>query len=1127
MRTILRLAYVGLALVLLLAAAPAFGDETFPGYTSRVSGDVLSYHSPDPEVSDGLLVRSLDSTRAIEWETEAVPADFSGEAASFVWMFGLDVDPAAHRFTLSVDGEAWFEFRNPPTNEVRDWTLSGPGGATLRFRATTIDRFDDLMGYAILRVPRQALKPGRPLRLRVSGESAQSWNWYITFQSSISDRAELLPRPAVLRDPAGNYQPLILSVTHVGPAVEALITTSSGVQERRTLELGGNRIELHHPEVAEPKDITVRVRIGDRDAHVLSSRVEPVRHWTINLVQHTHTDVGYTRPQTEILPEQVRFIDTVLDCCDQTDAFPTDAKFRWTCETSWPVREYLRTRTPEQIDRLRRRVDEGRVEITGMFLNMSEVMDESGYASFLEPVRLFREHGLRVTTAMQNDVNGVAWCLADYFPTIGIDYLIMGQHGHRALIPFDRPTVFWWESPGGQRVLAFRADHYMTGNFWGVHTGRVEAVEDELLRYLSRLERSGYTLDRIAVQHSGYPTDNSPPSIASSELVRAWNARYVWPQLRCAVAREFPEHVKQTRADELPVLRQAWPDWWTDGFGSAARESAAARVTQARLSAVESLLAMQSGVGLAPSQGLNASIAEARDALTFWGEHTMGSAESIREPFCENSVVQWAEKAAYAWDAVKRGAALDEAAMGRMQGIVKNAESPRLVVINTLNFARSGVLELYADQAMLPVDREFRILDERGGALPVQLLRTRAEGSYWAIWATDVPALGWREFKVEVGSSAKLSGTPPTRAANELDNSFYHLKLDRSRGGISELVDKSSGVNLVDQGSDWQLGQVVLETLGNREQMEAFTLDNFARRSIDNVVVDGAVDGPIWTSLSWHGEMPGCQGPAGVRGEARLYHTVKRLELRYTIQKQRVLTPEGIYVAFPFAPAHGSVAFETLGGVVDPTNDIIPGTASDWQAAQAFASVRWQSGQVVVSSPEVPLFQFGGINTGKFQRRARVDRPHVFSWVMNNYWTTNFCAGQEGEFKWSYTLSSTNETSTSIATRFGWAARVPLLGRLAPGGGAARPLEQRCVLPIDAPNLILVAARPSSHGRGVILHLREVEGKASRVDVSGWQIAGAPAKVHEVSVLEDEVGAIVSDVEFGPRQTKFLKVEPR
>ena len=78
------------------------------------------------------------------------------------------------------------------------------------------------------------------------------------------------------------------------------------------------------------------------------------------------------------------------------------------------------------------------------------------------------------------------------------------------------PTSFWWESPAGNRLLAFRADHYQTGNFWGVHTGAVQTVEEELLYYLRDLRDRGYPFDRVAVQHSGYPTDNSPPSTGAS-----------------------------------------------------------------------------------------------------------------------------------------------------------------------------------------------------------------------------------------------------------------------------------------------------------------------------------------------------------------------------------------------------------------------------------------------------------------------------------------------------------------------------------------------------------------------------------------------------------------------------------
>ena len=57
----------------------------------------------------------------------------------------------------------------------------------------------------------------------------------------------------------------------------------------------------------------------------------------------------YTRPQSEILAEHQRYIDTALDYCDLTDNMPDEAKFRWTCESAWVVKEYLKTRPAAQV----------------------------------------------------------------------------------------------------------------------------------------------------------------------------------------------------------------------------------------------------------------------------------------------------------------------------------------------------------------------------------------------------------------------------------------------------------------------------------------------------------------------------------------------------------------------------------------------------------------------------------------------------------------------------------------------------------------------------------------------------------------------------------------------------------
>ena len=74
-----------------------------------------------------------------------------------------------------------------------------------------------------------------------------------------------------------------------------------------------------------------------------------------------------------------------------------------------------------------------------MYFNFDEIPDEKILAASLAAAGRIKEKGIPVTLAMQDDVNGIGWCLNDYFNQMGIKYLNMGTHGHRALICFDKP----------------------------------------------------------------------------------------------------------------------------------------------------------------------------------------------------------------------------------------------------------------------------------------------------------------------------------------------------------------------------------------------------------------------------------------------------------------------------------------------------------------------------------------------------------------------------------------------------------------------------------------------------------------------------------------------------------------
>lgn len=1095
----------------------------FSGYEKTLHAGGFIYHSPQPDVRSSMLIRSIDSSDYIEWATAKVPADFSAEYADFIWMFGIDANEGSHHFDLSVNGTKLLSFSNPTVSEKKDWTVEGADGAQLVFIPILIDQYNDLMGYAVLKLPRSRVKPGQQQVIQVSGENAGSRAWYMTFEAPIEEKVEVRQIEALTKTNGKLYDLLEFDFVHLGKSTFADVTLPSGISRHLQIEPGYNSYQVDIPKADRQVDLSATINMDGKIIRKNFS-LKPVKEWTIYMVEHTHTDVGYTRPQDEILPAHLRYIDDALDYCDQTDSFPDAAKFHWTCETAWAAREYLRTRPEKQIARLLARIKGGRIEVTGLFLNMSDMYDEPTLANLMETIKEFKERGIPVTTGMQDDVNGAAWCLPDYLTSAGVKYFSMGQNADRALEPFKCPTAFWWESPSGKRILAYRGEHYMRGDDLGILSGDIGAFSGNLFRYLKTLEEEGYPFDRAMLQFLGYYTDNAPPSIKACDLVRQWNEKYACPKLELATISRYFDYIAMNHAAELPTCRLAWPDWWIDGFGSGENETAHVRDAQAGFIANQGLLAMAELLGAKLKPALLDKLSSINESIAFYDEHSFGAAESISDPLSVNSTVQWDEKRAFAWDAFRVNGLLREEALGLLDSVIHASDTCGITVFNTMSSTRSGVSNVFIFNGMIPLGKKFKIVDENGNEIPAQLLASRAEGNYWAIYAEDVPAFGFRSYKIQV------SGEPYQEYEREdfhgeMENKFYALEVDTAKGAIRSIVDKSLNLELVDPGAPWELGQFIYETLPNREGIPRHNVDHYTRTSTKEISIGKIIDGPVWTSLDITGQIPQCADSTGITCEIRLYKTEKRIELVYSMKKKEVFSPEGAYVAFPFALENGEISFEVQGGTVDPGKDQLPGSASDWDGVQNFAAIRSGVGQIVMSSPEIPIMEFGDINLGKFQEVSRVDKPYVYSWVLNNYWTTNFPAAQEGGMEWRYEITSSTDSWIGFATNFGWSSRVPLVAAPCEGSATGNGTHSMSLLNFGAGNPMLISARPAWNGSGVVLCMRETAGNNAKVDVSELLKSGIAKIAQEVNSLEEPVGGPSNEVFFRPREVKFILIK--
>lgn len=1089
------------------------------GFNYKSEGKDFYYHSSVPVARESLLIRATDGNSSMEWITSPAPEDIGTDFLSFAWLAGVGSSPGRASFDLAVNGKHRFTFWADGTDQ---WLLTADDGSSLWFQKDMIDQHGDRFGFMFLTIPANLVRPGEPLSVRVTGGKHGLTSWYMTFKFPLEAGLNFKALPAIIDNEDGQHQLGVAGILHFSDPATARIFIDNKLVNESIVGFGYNYIRVDLPAVTEKTDAAYRLEIDGRTWEG-TLPLYPVRHWRVNFVQHTHTDIGYTRPQTEILAEHLRFIDYALDYCDMTDDYPDAAKFRWSCEASWAVDEYLKCRPADQVERLKKRAAEDRIEITGMYFNFSELPDEQNLAASLQPLRRFRDAGLTVKTAMQNDVNGMGWCLNDFYHDLGVRYLNMGTHGHRALICFDKPTLFWWESPSGKRMLAFRAEHYMTGNtVFKIHAGDFNVFEDELLTYLASLEAKGYEYDLISIQHSGFTTDNSPPSTFASDMIRQWNEKYAWPQLKTATATEFFEEMERDHGDSFPVIRGAWPDWWTDGFGASAREVAAIRKAQSDLLANTTGLTMATLLGAVMPEKVMDRIQETNSALLFYTEHTVGYHGSIREPFHHNTMEQRALKESYAWEAIRRAKMLGEETMGMLQSFIHRENEPSLVVYNTLSWPHSGLLRVYIDHQLIPRYTSFSITDQKGNSAKTQAVEHHSGGTYWAIWVDDIPAFGFKKYIITLHEDRPAKDLPAENPRTcILENQWYRIVTDQKEGALTSIYDKELNIELVDKGAEWKLGQFIYEMLDNREQMELFKLDNYKREVPDSIWYEGMEQGDIWNALRFRGNTRAAIRNGDFHLEIRLFNTAKRIDLLYSIEKKLVTDPEGIYIAFPFTLENGQIAFNVPGGEVRAGIDQIPGSSNDWNTVQHYARLSNEDAQVILCSPEIPLMQFGGINTGRYQAGALPETTHIFGWPMNNYWTTNFNADQHGGHEWTYVISSCKGNNVIEAAKFGWGIRAPFLTRVLPGGGNGEEIWEGSFITGWPDNLLLICAMPSSNGLSAIFHVRELAGESCYFNL----LDGRTGKTLH-SVQTDVTGNPLANgsLELKPYESRFFRV---
>ncbi len=348
--------------------------------------------------------------------------------------------------------------------------------------------------------------------------------------------------------------------------------------------------------------------------------------------------------------------------------------------------------------------------------------------------------------------------------------------------------------------------------------------------------------------------------------------------------------------------------------------------------------------------------------------------------------------------------------------------------------------------------------------------------------AADVPGMGYKAYQlVPVQKQAEMM-TDLHIGETCLENQYYRIEIDPQNGSICSLYDKSLQREWIDRDAVHGFNQLVVRSPIDGEL--AVEPESGAVR------VEIGERGPVSASLVLRLKAPGCPQ---VTSEIRLHAGMKRVDISNRLLKDAKPLLE-MYFAFPFQMSAPQFDFEASNAVIVPIRDQLPGTNTDTYTMQHWVRARDPSGAVVLSSLDAPVVEVGGLWPGyvsqahhgvtppgyghEFLRDpAQFLKGHIYSYVMNNNFRTNFDPVQVADVIFQYAITTGMDAAgVTDASRFGWGASTQL-ETVPIAGPQFGPLPREgCFCKVDQKNVLLLALKAAEDGKGIILRLLELDG---------------------------------------------------
>jgi len=923
--------------------------------------------------------------------------------------------------------------------------------------------------------------------------------------------------------------------------VEALIRLNRKISKGKLrLEVGGHEYtaelspnpdfgeqaaEFEIPEWNGPAKGRLRIQAGV--TRTFDVTLTPERKWTVFLVPHTHLDIGYTDYQGKVSETQPRVLDQAAELLRQ------NPEFRFSTDASWNLEQLAMTRSRQKLDEILGLIREGKFAVPVQNCNLltGYASLETLYRSLYPSKELSRRYKLPFEYANITDVPSYTGSYPSVLASAGVKYFAAAGNNWRA--PFliygkwNEKSPFWWEGPDGKKVLFWYSRHYMqVQSLFGLPPV-LPAIRDSLPVFLQAYSKPDYKPDAVLI--FGTQVENTDLVPGTATFATEWNREYAYPRLQYSTFIDFFKYIDEHYGKELPTYKGDGGPYWEDGVGSDAYYVKEDRENQNRALSAEILASITHTLdpSLNPPRELVKDIWE---NIVLFAEHTWASWISITMPDHEETVKQLEVKDSRATAARLE---IDDLVNRSLSQLADQIHVPAdtLVVFNSLNWRRDALVETdLFERAMIKdlttgENVPFQVVWRKPGFLHVRFL------------ARDIPSVGYKCYALSFPENGPVAPPSPAEGHDTaVENRFYRVTLDPTTGAVASIFDKELSREIVDQQSPYKFDQYLYVTGGDGDTqlirpVKTWPLAQLSIHPATGGQLASVTKTPFGHSVQLRSKA--LNTPA-IDTEILLFDREKKLEFINHVHKDPVTAKEAVYFAFPVASQSPQFAFATQSDVVDPARNLMKGASLEWFNIQHWMAARDGEFTVGIVPLDAPLASFGDINRGVWPSEFHPKSSTIFSYVMNNYWDTNYRAAQGGEFTFRYAVTSSRSFEPQALGRLGWGEMRPVEVDHVVGqdkvGNPERPLpaEGASFLEIDQSGVVLVNWKVAEDGHGTILRLAETSGHETTATLHFPRLS-----IHSVNLcngVEDNLHQLPSEgnvlrLSFRPHEVLTVRVE--